>query len=111
MPLGKCALFLMEDSSSSNDSDLKDILFDDDEQLLLTLAAKELEDDNITRRTGSKTGRLCIPQNRMLGHAMLMQDYFSDDIYVLQRSHIFSNLVSDKAPACNYTVNGHEYNM
>jgi hypothetical protein len=34
-----------------------------------------------------------------------------NDINVLQRSHIFSNLVSDKASACNYTVNGHEYNM
>jgi hypothetical protein len=34
-----------------------------------------------------------------------------NDINVLQRSHIFSNLVSDKAQACNYTVNGHEYNM
>jgi hypothetical protein len=34
-----------------------------------------------------------------------------NDINVLQRSHIFSNLVSDQAPACNYTVNGHEYNM
>jgi hypothetical protein len=34
-----------------------------------------------------------------------------NDINVLQRSHIFSNLVSDKAPTYNYTVNGHEYNM
>jgi hypothetical protein len=34
-----------------------------------------------------------------------------NDINVLQRSHIFSNLVSDKALACNYTVNGQEYNM
>jgi hypothetical protein len=34
-----------------------------------------------------------------------------NDIYVLQRSHIFSRLVSDNAPACNYTLNGHEYNM
>jgi hypothetical protein len=30
---------------------------------------------------------------------------------MLQRSHIFSKLVSDQATACNYTVNGHEYNM
>jgi hypothetical protein len=33
------------------------------------------------------------------------------DISVLQRSHLFSRLVSDDAPACNYTVIGHEYNM
>jgi hypothetical protein len=68
----------MEDSSSSDDSDLEDILFDDDEQLLLTIAAKELEDNKRTRRPGSKIVRLCIPRNRMLGHAILMQDYFSE---------------------------------
>jgi hypothetical protein len=34
-----------------------------------------------------------------------------NDINVLQRSHIFSRLFSDNATACNYTVNGHEYNM
>jgi hypothetical protein len=34
MPLSSSALFLMEDSSSLDDSDLEDILFDDDEQLL-----------------------------------------------------------------------------
>jgi hypothetical protein len=32
----------MEDSSSSDDTDLEDILFDNDEQLLLTIAVKEL---------------------------------------------------------------------
>jgi hypothetical protein len=34
-----------------------------------------------------------------------------NDINVLQRSHIFSRLVSDDALACNYIVNGREYNM
>jgi hypothetical protein len=34
-----------------------------------------------------------------------------NDINVLQRSHIFSRLLSDNAPACNFTINGHEYNM
>jgi hypothetical protein len=33
------------------------------------------------------------------------------DINVLQMSHIFSRLVSDNTPACNYIVNDHEYNM
>jgi hypothetical protein len=68
----------MEDSSSSNDSDLEDILFDNDEQLLFMLAAKEQEDNKRIKRPGSKVGRLCIPRNRKLGHAMLMQDYFSE---------------------------------
>jgi hypothetical protein len=76
MPLSKCALFLIEDSSSSDDSDLEDILFDDDEQLLLMLAAKEEEDNKRIKRPRSKVVQLCIPQNRMLGHAMLIQDYF-----------------------------------
>jgi hypothetical protein len=76
MPLSNCVLFLMEDSSSLDDSDLEDILFDDDEQLLLMLAAKEEEDNKRIKRPGSKVGRLCIPWNCTLEHAMLMQDYF-----------------------------------
>jgi hypothetical protein len=44
MLLSKCALFLMEDSSSFDDSDLEDILSDDNGQLLLMIATKELED-------------------------------------------------------------------
>ena len=34
-----------------------------------------------------------------------------NDINVLQRSHLFARLASGDAPACNYTVNGHEYTM
>jgi hypothetical protein len=54
MPLSNCALFLMEDSSSSDDSDLEDILFDNDEQLHLMLAAKE-EDNKRIKRPGPRT--------------------------------------------------------
>ena len=32
-----------------------------------------------------------------------------NDINVLQRSHLFAKLASGDAPACNYTINGHEY--
>ena len=32
-----------------------------------------------------------------------------NDINVLQRSHLFARLASGDAPACNYTINGHEY--
>jgi hypothetical protein len=78
MSLSSCALFVMEDSSSSDDSNLEDILFDDDKQLLLMLVAKGEEDNKRLKRPGSKVGRLCIPWNRTLGHAMLMQDYFSE---------------------------------
>ena len=34
-----------------------------------------------------------------------------NDINVLQRSHLFAQLVSGKAPVCNYTINGHDYTM
>ena len=34
-----------------------------------------------------------------------------DDINVLQRSLLFSRLTERQAPPCNYTVNGHDYNM
>jgi hypothetical protein len=78
MPLSKCPMFLMEDSSSLDDSDLEDILFNDNEQLLLMLAAKEEEDNKRIKRPRSKVGLLCISRNRMLGHAILMQDYFSE---------------------------------
>jgi hypothetical protein len=66
----------MEDLSSFDDSGLEDILFDGDEQLLLMIAAKDMEDKKNTKRPGSKLGQLCIPRNRTLGHSMLMQDYF-----------------------------------
>ena len=29
----------------------------------------------------------------------------------MQRSHLFAQLASDKALACNYTVSGHDYTM
>ena len=34
-----------------------------------------------------------------------------NDINVLQRSHLFARLARDDAPACNYIVNGHAYDM
>jgi hypothetical protein len=34
-----------------------------------------------------------------------------NDINVLHRSYVFAQLASGKAPACNYTVNGHDYTM
>ena len=30
---------------------------------------------------------------------------------MLRRSHLFAQVASGKAPACNYTVNGHDYTM
>jgi hypothetical protein len=67
-----------EDSSSSDDSDLNELLNDDDTKHMIILAtAKELQDIfNLNRRRGSMACRICIPRNRALWHAALMQDYF-----------------------------------
>jgi hypothetical protein len=42
--------------------------------LLLMITAEDLEDKKNTKWPGSKVDRLCIPQNRTLGHSMVMQD-------------------------------------
>ena len=34
-----------------------------------------------------------------------------NDVNVMQRSHLLNRLANGEAPACNYTVNGHEYSM
>ena len=78
MDLDPCTRFLMEDTSSSDDLDLDELLDDDIEQTVLILAAKELEDVKKKPRRGSTVGRLCIPRNRALGHALLMRDYFAE---------------------------------
>ena len=78
MPLSPAALFLMEDSSDSSDSDLDELLDDDMEQMVVLVAAKELTDRQKKRRRGSKVGRLCIPRNHKLGNDMLMRDYFAE---------------------------------
>jgi hypothetical protein len=72
------ARFDFDDSSSSYDSDLEDLLDDDMEQFVLLLAVKELQDCKKRKRTGSKVDRLCIPRNRALGISMLMRDYFAE---------------------------------
>ena len=74
----------MSDSSgwsSSDDSDIEELLEDDDIDTTVALVAvKELEDRAmlLDRRQGSKMGRTCIFRNRALGHDQLMQDYFAE---------------------------------
>ena len=71
----------LSDWSSSDDSDIDEMLQDDDaEMMILILAVKELEDRTalLDQRIGSKMGRMCIPRNRGLGHAQPMQDYFAE---------------------------------
>jgi hypothetical protein len=69
------------DWSSSDDSDLDELLEDDDtEMMAIVLAVKELEDRAklLDQRRGSQMGSLCIPWNRAAGHEQLMQDYFAE---------------------------------
>jgi hypothetical protein len=67
-------------SSDSDESDLDELLHEDTETTVLILAINEVEGraELLDQRTGSTMGRLCIPCNRALGHASLMQDYFAE---------------------------------
>ncbi|KAE8769051.1 Cell division cycle 5-like protein [Hordeum vulgare] len=78
MDLNMCEKFLLEDSSSSDDSDVERMLLTLHQQsLVMALAMKEHKDENRKRRHGSTVGHLCIPRNRHLGNKMLMRDYFA----------------------------------
>jgi len=44
-------------------------------------------------------------------HAFFGMPGSHNDINVLHRSLLFENLAEGKAPAVNYTINGHDYNM
>ena len=45
----------------------------------------------------------------MISHCFFGMPGTLNDINVLQRFHLFARLASGGAPACNYTINGHEY--
>jgi hypothetical protein len=71
----------LSDSSSSNDSDLNELLQDDEvDATILLLFVKELEDraQLLNRRRVSVIGWNHIQWNRLLGHEQLMKDYFAD---------------------------------
>ena len=101
-------------SSDSDDSDLDDLLHEDDTEMLMAiLGLKELEDRAklLDQRRGSTMGRMCIPRNRALGHEMLMQDYFAEvptypprlfrRRYRMRRS-LFETIVKDCEANSNY---------
>jgi hypothetical protein len=68
----------LEVSSSSDDSDLEELLDDESEQTAEILAAAAVTDVRPKKRKGSTMGWLCIPQNRALGYTLLMRDYFAE---------------------------------
>jgi hypothetical protein len=71
--------FLLADSSSSDESDIPVMILSDDvEQTLVIVMAKNLQVRMAMKRPRrSVPGHVCIPRNRVLGHATLMQDYFA----------------------------------
>jgi L-lysine 2,3-aminomutase len=70
--------FLLEDSSSSDDSDINEMILDDDvEQAMVIVAVKNLQDRMaMKRRRRSIPGRITVLRNRATNHEALMQDYF-----------------------------------
>ena len=48
-------------------------------------------------------------ENLWIWHCFFGMPGTLTDINVLQQSHLFARLASGDAPACNYTINGHEY--
>jgi hypothetical protein len=72
--------FLLEDSSSSDDFDIDELILGDDvEQAMVIVAVKNLQDWMATKRQrGSIVGHITVPQNRVVGHEALMQYYFAE---------------------------------
>jgi hypothetical protein len=55
------------------------MLVDDDVKQMMVIVTVKILQDRLRMKMwrGSVIGRLCIPENSALGHATLMQDYFS----------------------------------
>ncbi|KAK1648358.1 hypothetical protein QYE76_066163 [Lolium multiflorum] len=101
-------------SSDSDDSDIDELLNDDEtEMMVLLFGLKQTEDrlKLLDQRKGSVMGRMCIPRNRALGHEQLMQDYFAEvptypprlfrRRYRMRRS-LFERIVKDCEANCDY---------
>ena len=66
-------------SSDSDDSEIEEILFDDDiGHMSMAHLVEQFETGGKRKSQGSKVGRICIPRNRALRSAMLMKDYFAE---------------------------------
>ena len=102
------------DWSSSDDSDIDELLQDDDVEMMSLLVDVQAFEDRaklMDQRRGSKMGRVNIYRNRALGHEHLMQDYF-DEVptypprlfrrrYRMRRS-LFVKIVNDCETASYY---------
>ncbi|KAI5006218.1 hypothetical protein ZWY2020_033461 [Hordeum vulgare] len=71
----------VSDWSSSDDSDIDELLQDDDVEMMSLLVDVQAFEDRVKlmdQRRGSTMGRLTIYRNRALGHEHLMQGYFAE---------------------------------
>jgi hypothetical protein len=50
-------------------------------------------------------------ENLWIWHCLFGLPGSLSDISALQWTHLFAGIARGDAPACNYTVNGHEYKM
>ena len=101
--------------SSSDDSDIEELLQDDDVEMMgLLVDVQEIEDRAklLDQRRGSVMGREYIYRNRALGHEQLMRDYFAKEHptypprlfrrrYRMRRS-LFVKIVNDCEAASDY---------
>jgi hypothetical protein len=101
--------------SSSDDSDIEELLQDDDVEMMSFLVdVQEIEDRAklLDHRRGSVMGREYIYRNRGLGHEQLMRDYFAKEHptypprlfrrrYRMRRS-LFVKIVNDCEAASDY---------
>ena len=62
-------------SNKSDDSEIEEMLFDDDvEHMIMAHLIEQFE----MKRLCLIVGRLCIHRNRALGNSLLMKDYFTE---------------------------------
>ena len=100
--------------SSSDDSDIDELLQDDDVEMMgIVLDVQEFENRAklMDQRRGSQMGRITIYRNRALGHEHLMRDYFAKvptypprlfrRRYRMRRS-LFVKIVNDCEAASQY---------
>jgi hypothetical protein len=88
--MSKSRHFLLGDSSSLDDSDIEEMILDNDvEQAMVIVTVKNLQDQMPTkRRHRSVPGRITIPRNRVAGHEALMQDYFAEVPHIRHPSSV-----------------------
>ncbi|XP_047320429.1 uncharacterized protein LOC124924432 [Impatiens glandulifera] len=55
--------------------------------------------------------KVVVSYNLWIWHAFFGLPGSHNDINVLERSHVFSEITRGKGPSVNYSINGHDYNL